>query len=226
MVAGRTITTNVSAATRPAVARKTAAASGEDTRARIIAAAVETLNEVGIVGASARTIARNGEFNQALIFYHFGSVEGLLVAAAKMEGSARSARYAEKFGRVNTIAELVTIARSVHQQEQADGAVNVLSQLLAGSMSAPALRVGLLEAMTPWMELVEQAVRQVLGDGPLAAMAPVSDMAFAISSLFLGLELMTALDPSGQRATSLFDTVEALSAVVEPLISGPLTRLP
>ena len=139
MVAGQTTATNLRAqtrsATRPEVARKTAAASGEETRGRIIAAAVETLNAVGIVGASARTIARTGDFNQALIFYHFGSVEGLLVAAAKTEGVARSARYAEKFGQVSTIAELVTIARSVHQQEQSDGAVNVLSQLLAGSMS-------------------------------------------------------------------------------------------
>ena len=200
--------------------RRTALITGDETRARIIRATIETLNTKGIVGSSARAIARAGSFNQALIFYHFGSVESLLIAAAKAEGSARSRRYVENFGRVTTMAELVTIARSVHQQEQADGAVNVLTQLLAGSSAAPELQRGLLEAMTPWMELVEQAVRRVLDGTPFATLVPVTDLAFAISSLFLGLELMTALDPTGNRATALFDSIEKTSGLVEAMIDA------
>ena len=57
----------------------------EQTRARILDAALQALRDEGIAGISARNIARHGGFNQALIFYHFRSVEGLLVAVARSE---------------------------------------------------------------------------------------------------------------------------------------------
>ena len=225
MAARRTTTAIVKEPTRKPprpvrTARQSAQMTGDETRARIIAAAISTLHTEGIVGTSARAIARAGDFNQALIFYHFGSVEGLLIAAAKAEGSARSARYAEKFGELTTLAELVTIARAVHHQEQEDGSVNVLTQMLAGASAAPELQRGLFEAMTPWMTLVEQAVSRVLAGSAFGPLVPMSDVAFAISSLFLGLELMTTLDPGGDRATALFDTIERLSGVIETMIGA------
>ena len=73
-----TTTTPVAQATRPR-------AGAEATRARIVEAALQALRDEGIAGISARGIARHGGFNQALIFYHFGSVEGLLVAVAQRE---------------------------------------------------------------------------------------------------------------------------------------------
>jgi AcrR family transcriptional regulator len=51
------------------------------TRAALIAGAIQTLREAGFAGASARQIARRAGCNQALIFYHFGSVPDLLIAA-------------------------------------------------------------------------------------------------------------------------------------------------
>jgi AcrR family transcriptional regulator len=51
------------------------------TKLEIVEAAVETLKTAGFHGSSAREIARTGGFNQALIFYHFGTVRQLLLAA-------------------------------------------------------------------------------------------------------------------------------------------------
>ena len=51
-----------------------------DTRAVLVAAAIGTLRESGFAAASARRIAARAGCNQALIFYHFGSVPDLLVA--------------------------------------------------------------------------------------------------------------------------------------------------
>ena len=209
--------------------RPTSQATGEETRVRIIAAAIETLNVEGITGASARAIARTGNFNQALIFYHFGSVEGLLVAASKAEGEVRAARYSERFAEVRSLSELATIARAVHEVEQAAGSVNVLTQMLAGAASSPMLRTGVYEAMTPWLALVEEAIARVVTESGLPSLVPISDMAFAVASLFIGLELMTGLDESGQRANSLFDSIEkfaGLFSMLVPLAGGivpPLT---
>ena len=52
-----------------------------DTRAALVAGAVQALGEVGFAGASAREIATRAGCNQALVFYHFGSVTELLLAA-------------------------------------------------------------------------------------------------------------------------------------------------
>lgn len=55
--------------------------TGEATRQRIVDATLETLRNEGFAGATSRAIARAGDFNQALIFYHFGTLDGLLLAA-------------------------------------------------------------------------------------------------------------------------------------------------
>jgi AcrR family transcriptional regulator len=205
---------------RQAGRRSPAQASGDETRLKIIRACKEALNTEGITGASARTIARLGDFNQALIFYHFGSVEGLLIASAKSEGEVRSRRYAERFGSVTTLPELIAIGREVHLEEQADGSVNVLTQLLAGAASSPELQRGILEAIKPWMVLVEEATARVLQGSSLLTLVPTGELAFAISAFFLGVELLTGLDPAGDRAGKLFDSFERGASLLQTLVAA------
>src|SRR5664279_5625283 len=66
---------------------------GDATRHRLVDAAVETLKEHGYAGASARVIAERAGVNQGLIFYHFDSVAGLLLAALDTVSAMRRARY-------------------------------------------------------------------------------------------------------------------------------------
>ncbi|MFC7103761.1 TetR/AcrR family transcriptional regulator [Nonomuraea rubra] len=54
-----------------------------DTRTKLLDAALETLRTQGMAGASARAIAATAGVNQALVFYHFGSVDQLLAAACE-----------------------------------------------------------------------------------------------------------------------------------------------
>ena len=54
----------------------------------LVAAAIDALREAGFAGASAREIAGRAGYSQALVFYHFGSVNDLLLAALD-EVSAR-----------------------------------------------------------------------------------------------------------------------------------------
>jgi AcrR family transcriptional regulator len=204
-----------------ATPRPTAKATGEDTRTRIIEATLETLRADGIVGTSARTIARHGGFNQALVFYHFGSVEGLLVAASAEESSRRAARYAGALEGVATLPELVTVARRIHDEEVQQGSVTVLTQLLAGANGNPVLKSGLTAGFAPWMDLVEQAVTRVLDTTPLAGLLPTDDVTFAIASLFLGIELLTAIDPDDQRGQALFRTIETLATMIDLLLKTP-----
>jgi len=192
--------------------------SGDETRARIMTATLQTLGTVGIVGATARAIARTGGFNQALIFYHFGSVTDLLVAAARYEGEQRAQRYAPRLQSVQELPDLVAVAKELHTEELVEGGLNVLTQLVAGAASSPELRRGLMDAFKPWMQLVEDAVERVLAGTPYAGVIRSDDLSFAITSLFLGVELMHTLDPERETATALFTTFEALATIVQTIL--------
>ena len=200
------------------VAAPTSKATGEDTRARILEAALETIREVGIAGVSARSIARIGGFNQALIFYHFGSVEGLLVAASEAESRRRSELYADRLAGVSSFPELVSVARALHEEERRQGSIVVLSQMLAGTVTSPELRDGLKAGFQPWMDLVEEAVERVLAATPIAGLVPSADLAFAISSLFLGAQLLIGLEPDDRREQELFKSLDLMAGMVDMLV--------
>jgi len=167
---------------------------------------------------SARAIARHGDLNQALVFYHFGSVDGLLQATARDDSAQRAALYAEQLDGVDTLAGLVAVGRSIHDVETQRGSTTVLTQVLAGSVSSPDLRASILAGMEPWTTLVEQALDRILSGTPLAAAVPTADIAFAISSLFLGMELMAGLDTDEDRVASLFTSLDAVGMFVDALL--------
>jgi len=70
---------------QPASKRETAAGGsrGEDTRLRLIEAALKIFGELGFEGTSTRALADAANANLAAIPYHFGSKEGLYRAAAE-----------------------------------------------------------------------------------------------------------------------------------------------
>src|SRR5205807_2413899 len=75
----------------------------------IVDATLETLRQRGFAGATSRAIARTGGFNQALVFYHFGSLENLLVAALERTSEERLARYRAAVAEVATLDELIPV---------------------------------------------------------------------------------------------------------------------
>src|SRR2546428_13587782 len=80
------------------------------TKERIVVAALETLKEEGLAGTSARAIARRGNFNQALIFYHFGTLNHLPLPALNRTNPERMAPYREAGRRPGTIQDPLPIA--------------------------------------------------------------------------------------------------------------------
>ena len=120
-----------------AKAKRRSSSSGEETRAKIVDATLATLHEHGIVGASARAIAREGDFNQALIFYHFGSVDEAIVAAVTELSRRRLDRYRGPLTEVGTIGDLIGVARDLYANDRNSGEVTVLAQAFAGACHDP-----------------------------------------------------------------------------------------
>lgn len=192
---------------------------GEDTRRKILEAAYQTLRVEGIKGASARAIARTGDFNQALIFYHFGGVNQLLVEAAKASSKVQAELYRESIEGVTDLTDLVAVAKHLHDRDADEGSVAVVTQLMAGAAFDPNMAKEIMDSFEPWIELVEVALIQAIGDSPLAPMLPVRDMAYGISALFLGVELMSQLDPDRLDEAKVFELMGTVANMLENVLA-------
>lgn len=183
------------------------------TKDRIIEAALETLKEEGFAGTSARSIARRGGFNQALIFYHFGTINDLLLATLDRTSELRMAKYRERIQGVTTFAEAVRVATELYREDLASGHITVLSELIAGSLDRPDLAPEILKRNEPWIDLAEDAARNVLGPLGLLELVPPRTVAYAIVALYLGIDLLSHLERDDTRAEALFDAAGVLATL-------------
>src|SRR5438477_2368367 len=96
-----------------------------DTKAQMLDAALQALKTEGFAGATSRAIARTGGFNQALIFYHFGSLDGLLLAALDKTSAERLERYREAVDKADNAEQLAEVAATVHAEDRDRGHMTV-----------------------------------------------------------------------------------------------------
>ena len=196
-----------------------ATAQGTAIRTRILDAAFETVRTEGAGRASARTIARNGGFNQALIFYHFGSVNDLLLAALDRSATARMERYREVLSEANP-AELASLARRLYVEDVEVGHSTVLAELFAAGSGNAALGAEMLKRLQPWLELAESLIRRFLAGSPLETFVDTRAAAGAVLAMYVGIDLFNHLDGDRSRATDLFDSGERLATAFAPLLEG------
>ncbi len=195
---------------------------GSQTRERIIEAALETVREIGFADTTARAIASRGAFNQALIFYHFGSVDDLLLEAFGVVSAKQVEHYREAVADVASLSDLVGIARRLHAEDMESGSVTAATQLMAAATDTESGGV-LLDRFEDWIALVQVALEQVAANYPIAGTVPTREAAYAITALFLGIELMSRLDPARSEAEPVFDMMENIAALVEqvaPVLFG------
>ncbi|MER6943944.1 TetR/AcrR family transcriptional regulator [Nonomuraea sp. NPDC000554] len=194
-----------------------------DTRSKLLDAALRTLGTQGIAGVSARSIASAAGVNQALVFYHFGSVDQLLSEACEQGARQRVAAYRERFASVGTLRELLDLARALHEEERALGHVAALAQLLAGSQSDAKLAPATADGLNLWIAELERTLTRVLAETPLAEFVDIGGLARATAAAFVGLELYEGVDREG--AGQALDSLEQLAVLVTALEDmGPVVR--
>ncbi|MFM9593926.1 TetR/AcrR family transcriptional regulator [Streptomyces scabiei] len=195
----------------------------EATRVKLLEGALRTLVEQGIAKTSARTIAATAGVNQALVFYHFGSVDELLAAACRYGAEQRVARHRERLAEIGSLSELLAFGREMHVEERAQGHVAVLGQLLAGAQTQPRLAPATAAGLELWITEVEAVLRRVLAGSPLGEFADAGGLARAVAASFVGLELYEGVDPEGaEAALGALEQLAALAAALDGL--GPVAQ--
>src|SRR5664279_4478058 len=97
----------------PSRATKKGSDRSDLTRQALVAAAIDALKEDGYSGASARGIAQRAGINQGLVFYHFGSVANLLLAALDAVSDERFRIYGTEVAEVSSPSQLVDTAEGI-----------------------------------------------------------------------------------------------------------------
>ncbi|MGW0603849.1 TetR/AcrR family transcriptional regulator [Streptomyces sp. NPDC002640] len=194
-----------------------------DTRTRLLEGTLRTLAEQGIAKVSARTVAAAAGVNQALVFYHFGSMDELLAAACRHGAEERVARYRERLAEVTSFSGLLAIGREIHEAERAAGHVALIGQMLAGAQTHARLGPATAAGLDLWITEIEQVLRRVLEATPFGAFTDPEGLARAIAASFVGLELYEGADREGAaRALDALQGLADLAAAVDGL--GPVAQ--
>ncbi|MFD9096491.1 TetR/AcrR family transcriptional regulator [Streptomyces collinus] len=198
-------------------------AKSQETKTKLLEGALRTLTEQGIAKTSARTVASAAGVNQALVFYHFGSVDELLAAACRYGAQKSVANYRDRLAAVSSLSELLAVGREIHERERAEGHVALLGQLLAGAPTHAALGPAAAGGLDLWIAEIEQVLRRVLAATPFGEFTDPAGLARAIAASFVGIELYEGADEAGAHAA--LDALEQLGALVAALEElGPVAQ--
>jgi AcrR family transcriptional regulator len=193
-----------------------------ETKDRIIEAASHILRTEGYAGTSARTIAKAAGCNSALIFYHFGGVDPLLLAALDRSAEQRMAAHQKAVAGAKTLEDLVEVATTIYRTDIEGGHITLFTELVGASIARPELREEIVVRAEPWIDFVEETLERVIGGSPLAKLMPPRDLAYAAITFYLGVNMFTHLDADRTRTEALF----ALAGRVAPRAKLLTMRLP
>lgn len=170
----------------------------EDTKEAILQAAKRVLARDGFPALTARNIASEAGTNLALLNYHYGTKERLLLALFEALNDERLARQRTMYAvQPEPLSAKWRKATEFYRQDLAAGWVRVLNELIAHGYSNP--RVGKLvrEQTAQWRSLIATAAQE--GLPALGLNVPPEHVASAVASFWLGMESQHLIGASEQE---------------------------
>ncbi|WP_298212140.1 CerR family C-terminal domain-containing protein [Acidovorax sp.] len=209
--------------------QRTARSDGEDTRARLLQAALQLFSEKGFAQTSVRAIAQAAGTNVAAIAYHFGDKAQLYTAT-----------FYEPFGSSSELIPVFTDPALDLQSALHHYFAGFLEPLKHDDLFTQSLRLHVRELLDPthvWSELMERECRaphlalvQVLCRHMGASEVDDELHRLAFSLAGLAMQLWTQRDPllaiapqlGGSGAVDLW--VERLTGYALSMVQGEITR--
>jgi len=185
-------------------------------------ATIEGLRTLGLSGITARELASIGDFNQALTFYHYGSMDEALISAIGGLAERRMENHRDRLLQADSLVGLLAIARELHLEDRDSGEMTALVQAYAAGTGErdPLLGPKLHQSFTGWTELISDGVDSVLGQRFDDVMDGES-IGLLISTLFVGIELIDNLDPTQGTADQMFAALTPMATLIDNLLTSP-----
>jgi len=197
------------AASTPAPRARPPRADGAGTRQAILQAARRRLCESGYARLNVRDIARDAGVNHALIGYHFGGKQQLVLAVLDDANQTLLQRQARMYHDTASATQKWHQACAFYEQDLDSGFVRLLMELMGASFNDKALRAEFVPRMLSWHKLVEAAVTDVVRTAGLKLPVPAHVIAAWIGWFWIGMEASMTLDIAEDQGHQR----EALAAV-------------
>jgi AcrR family transcriptional regulator len=172
-------------------------------RTRIVDAALHTLISTGYANTSVRAIAATGGFSPALVFYHFGSVDALLLTVLDRVSSERLDRYQTRLANVSSLQALGAAMEELYAEDLQLGQLTAVQEIVGAMAFDPQLGVEIIQRMQAWMTFAEELAARILAGSPLAGTIDPSVIGSAVIALYMGLEIVARMrggDSTGSSA--------------------------
>lgn len=189
----------------------------EDTRQRLIDAALSLFGQVGYTRASTRAIAEQAGVNEVTLFRHFGSKKNLLMACVH---SFNQIGFSEKFREHLTgdyPTDILMMARLQIQDTQAR--FEVLRLLLCEAQVVPELREAILTGAGANRSHVTAYFQQQIDARVIRADLDVETLTYALDSLFSSYILLSRLVGSSEQPSE-----EQIRTLVSLFVQGTLAN--
>jgi hypothetical protein len=106
---------------------------------------------------------------------------------------------------VEALEDKVAAAERLYREDVAGGHITVLTEVIAASLAHPELGRELVARLKPWLEFTQAQL-----EAALPAEAPLPALSFGLVALYLGLNLLTRLDPKRVPVDELFGLMQQL----------------
>lgn len=193
-------------------------------RRRIVDAAQRAITSQGYAGTSVRSIASVGGFSPALVFYHFGSVDALLLAVLDAVSAERISRYRTRLEGVVSLQGLAAAMSELYAEDLQLGQLTAVQEIVGAMAFDPRLGAAILASMQPWINFATELAAVLTNGSPLAGAVDPVIVGSAVIALYLGLEIVARMrggDTTGSRA--LLDALEAVAPWLDALLRSPGT---
>lgn len=199
--------------------------SSEQTRQALVDATVRVVGRQGMRAATARGIAGEAGVNQALVYYHFDGVPGLIRHAFDTATRAMIADYTAGLERCQTFGELHAVGVELSDRAVADGSASLLSQVIATAHVEPQTSELLNHSMQLWHESVSAALARVLDRQGLLASVDLAATTDTLVSATIGMITLGGVPgrPLGDPVRNLVGLASLLDTALR-LVPAPLTR--
>jgi AcrR family transcriptional regulator len=193
-------------------------------RRRIVDAAQRAITSQGYAGTSVRSIASVGGFSPALVFYHFGSVDALLLAVLDAVSAERLSRYRTRLEGVVSLQGLAAAMSELYAEDLQLGQLTAVQEIVGAMAFDPRLGAAILASMQPWINFATELAAVLTNGSPLAGAVDPVTVGSAVIALYLGLEIVARMrggDTTGSRA--LLDALEGVAPWLDALLRSPGT---